>query len=355
MEGELERRAVRLVLACCSPYLTPPADLPPGTATADLVRAADGLGLRAVFAARVPASWGRRRPDLAQWARQARRAAAATTTLVDALRDTALAVARDAGVAAVVLKGALTGPVLYDRREARPSSDVDLQVTPRAAPRMHAVLLRHGFLRLERPGRTGSVSDAFEWPYRPPAGELLLDLHRGPCEPTYFQPDVEGWVARRRAYHTPRGALPGLCPEDLVVATALHAASHGFDLDLRGFLDLAWLTHRRGVDVGASVAQARALGAQVPMWLTLCILRDLLGWPEPGGVLEGLRPGWLRAVFLMGQVGWHRGRPHAYGSDNRARILRGIFPLLPGPGRAASFLGAYVRRRLGDLLGSAQP
>jgi hypothetical protein len=311
-----------------------------------LVQAALRLGVAPCFSARVPAPWHEALPELAAMTRRIRHTAAVRNLVVKATRTRALQVAAHAGVDLVLLKGAVLGPLLYDHPDERAMTDVDVLVSTSGASRLGRALRVAGFARVGRDGGA-HAEDFFEQTYRAPRPYWgLLDVHNHPCERAYFQVDVMQWLERKRAAPTLDGVLPGLSPEDTLLHLALHAASHGFDLDLRTFVDGVRLMARHAPSVGAVAAQASAIGADVPLWLFLSILRDLLGWPDAAGWVERLAPGRWRRAWLKWRVGWERGQLHAYRENNRARIITGIFPLLQSPSRAAAFGGVYLSRRV---------
>ncbi|MEW5854936.1 MAG: nucleotidyltransferase family protein [Myxococcota bacterium] len=340
----------RAVLQVCSPFLSAPAEPPPGVTAEGLVAEAVRLGLAPALAGRVPARWLELLPGLAAPLRRIRQGAVAQALMVDRVRRNVLVLAEEAGVKVAVLKGAFTEPALHGGSGLRVITDVDLLCSADGARMLHETLARHGYRRFGD-ARPASTADAFEWTYQPPGGgPVLVDLHRQPCEPAYFRLDLDGWLTRTRPWPTARGPIPGLCAEDMLMSVAVHAASHGFELDLRTFHDVALLAAGPGVDLGGVVTQARAAGAEVPVWLTLRILVDLFGYVGAEDAAEALAPSWMRQSYLRARIPWVEGRMANWERNNRARIILGIFPLLSGPDRAAGFLRTYARRRVRDLL-----
>jgi len=339
---------LRAVLSAVSPFCT--AVDAAGLHRAAIVDRAAEAGLLASLAHRLPAAW-QRVEGLETALKRVRQREALKATLLHALCNQVLQLAAHHHIRAVVMKGAFTELVLHGGVGHRGFSDVDLLVDPDGARGMHAALLAAGFTRVGLPDRTASVEDAFEWTYLTPLPQrLLVDLHRAPCEPDYVRVDVNAWLRRAERVATDQGERPGLCPEDLLLHLALHAASHAFELNLRTFLDGALLLHQRRVDLDAVVQQARACGAAVPLWLMLNVLAELFCAPVPDAVMRAVAPGRIRQRYLRAHIPWRTGRLAVHGDNNRRRILTGIFPLLDGPGHAARFVGTYLRRRVLDRM-----
>lgn len=136
-----------------------------------------------------------------------------------------------AGMPAMLLKGAALSASLYHRPELRPSSDIDILVHPADAGRAVVVLTEHGC-------RKGAhLLNARFFPDHYYETELFatiphqvrIDLHARPLRPLPYSVwlnDAEFWDDARAVALGPQSALiPS--PENMLIHLAAHAAFHG--------------------------------------------------------------------------------------------------------------------------------
>ena len=153
--------------------------------------------------------------------------AAARCLALDSLAARTADLLTSAGVSTVLLKGPATAArLLGDRRDQRVYTDVDLLVAPDQFAAAQQVLQSNGY----RSGLVGLRDSEWVWherPWRAPAADLTVDLHRGFAgvqDPAAFWAAV--WAARDSlAVAGELIAVPG--PVAAALILALHAASPG--------------------------------------------------------------------------------------------------------------------------------
>ena len=224
--------------------------------------------------------------------------------------DAALALLAEAGIEAVLLKGAALARGVHAEFSSRPMRDLDLLVRPADAWRAQRLFLAAGW-------RADDCGEGAEERYRGHhhlptlvdgrGTELGLELHTG-LFPDGHPFRLEASDVWARSVPLGGGArIPS--PEDLVIHLSLHFAwSHQAGSGAwRCFRDLAALVGEGGVHWSALVELARDARAASCCYWTLRLARAAALVPVPGGVLAELRPrgsdarlGVLERHFLAG-------------------------------------------------------
>jgi hypothetical protein len=238
------------------------------------------------------------------------------------------------GAAVAVLKGIATEARWYDELGQRACRDVDLLLDPGAL------------------GEVGAVVDALDptHGHQTSVASLVsrrllqhVDLHVGPTQvdlhfdvlklgiPTRQAGDV--W-ASTEVIATPHGSLRVLRPEHELVLLLLHLNKDRFAY-LGPFLDIERILTRASLDEGFLRHFVEAEGLDVPVWMSLAAVADVLALD-----LEVTRPTGPRARS------WERlwgGRSRLGGHEGRARA--------PAIGR---LLPAHATGRTADILREAR-
>jgi hypothetical protein len=199
----------------------------------------------------------------------------------------------DAGVPALLVKGAGLARTVYPEPAARPMTDLDLLVRHADGTRAREALLRGGLAPRPPAGRPRSEALFGEELFhaRSGAAVTMVELHTTLDKIARRPVDEAGLFARA----TPAPGLPGLFVpslEDHVLLVALHAATHDFDHPI-AFLDLE-LCLRRGIDEEALVERARAFCLETVMFVALSMLRDLGAASPTPELVARFEPGPLR-------------------------------------------------------------
>jgi hypothetical protein len=244
----------------------------------------------------------------ARWARDLRATRAANLVLSAELARV-LAALHDAGIDALVYKGAAALDGLYGDPGFRPMDDADLLVRPDDRERVTGLLGDLGFAPLQlEVGRLGTVGLALHGArgYRRALGALHadLDLHWHAISDARLRaafPLADDAALWRRARPTTFGGAPALAldPVDAAIVTAAsqllgHPWSHPL-----GYLDLHLVAERlSGGDWEVLVQRAHARGLTGPAYWGLRFAAELFGTTATGA-LAALRPS--RASLWLGE------------------------------------------------------
>jgi len=217
---------------------------------------------------------------------QARAEYAARRVLLQqmAFRELAAAVA-PLGLTLVALKGTHLAAAVYESPAQREMADMDVLTS---ADQLHAVSEVAMQLGYTVPRLGGASHHHLPTMVR---GLVGLELHwqLAPGE-LGVRADVEGLLQRAVALDGVPGAK-GLCTEDLLLHTCLHAADHHvFEMGLRSLCDVQAIVAREGhrIDWRTLTARSRAWGTERGLALVLTLAHRHLGVPVPDLVLQEL-------------------------------------------------------------------
>jgi hypothetical protein len=242
-------------------------------------------------------------PIPAPWLAQAQRRYYATMLRNTALADEllrVLAAFRQAGVAALPVKGLVLAETLYGSLALRPLGDLDVLVRPSDLPRARAALGELGFAQADQPGYENAYHPFHDPPYyrRAAGGPVCLELHWGLWASHFFQLESD-MLWRRAAPARIHGAdLSILSPEDTLLHLAIHRSRSA--LRLRFVCDVAELLrrHHATLDWEYLLAQTQAAGARTTMFYTLALAAELLEAPLPDGLLARLHVSRIKRRLL---------------------------------------------------------
>lgn len=191
-----------------------------------------------------------------------------TLAVLDALRQ--------AGVVPVLLKGYGLAVRLYPEQPlARPSTDVDVLLSPEELQRSRPALARLGLVEVPDPAQHGHHV-AFSGPRGLVEAhfKLLSAMGGGEFdEAALRQRRVTGTLEGREVYY--------LAPDDEFIYLATHAANHGF-LRLGWLVDLERYLAWAPLDFELMARRARAAGFHTAVAQSLALLQSLLGVALPG-------------------------------------------------------------------------
>jgi hypothetical protein len=203
----------------------------------------------------------------------------------------------DAGLRALLVKGAALALTVYPDPAARPMRDLDLLVRPEDEARAVAALVARGGRAHAPGGRAHSAALLGETQIMLPLGALqvLVEVHATLDKIAPRPIDLDAIFSRA----APAPGLPALlvpAPEDHALLLALHAAVSGFAHPI-AFLDLELLL-RRGLDARVLAERARDFGLRAAMFATLSIMRDLGAASLTPDLLARFDPGPARRALL---------------------------------------------------------
>lgn len=208
-----------------------------------------------------------------------------------------LVILAQAGVAAIVLKGAALGDTLYGNSALRPMTDVDLLLRPAEIERTLELLQAQGYAWSEVEPHPGMRLDfENELVLRAPGPTPLpIELHWHLIDSPFYQQRVdEAWfwsTAQRVTLAGSEAQVLGL--EANLLYLSAHYVLHHRAQGMRWLVDIAGLIarHETQIDWPLLLAQARAFCLVTPLQVVLGQLADADAWgvAMPLAVLEEVR------------------------------------------------------------------
>jgi hypothetical protein len=209
-----------------------------------------------------------------------------TTQVVDVL---ALLAAHQ--IRALTYKGPALAQGVYGHLGRRVSNDIDILVDRRDVSRVRPLLLAHGYrLPAQAPRRGGSLlygllpstgRDDTLLPGRP--GQTSVDVHVTFAYWTLgIRLDTDAMRDRACTVGIAGHAVPTLCPEDLLLALAIHGMMHSWHAlrlvsDVDAVMDLV-------SDWDAVVRRAEEARMARVLWVALLLAKQVLGASLPSAV-----------------------------------------------------------------------
>ncbi len=221
-----------------------------------------------------------------------------------------LAVAlQEAGVTAVLLKGAALALTVYPQRAQRTMSDIDLWVPEAQMAAAVTAVTGIGFAvhgKRDRPLALQQLAAGEVQLYRTAWAQGLVELHWSPFPGWWLRrvarPDTQAVWERREKFPLTLGEFYQLGPEDMVLQVALHqvVGSQLGAKPVQGLLDVALTAVARGVDWQVAAQRAREWRVATAVYTVLSLLDELVGVAGVEEALQGLRPSRLRR-WLIGR------------------------------------------------------
>jgi hypothetical protein len=190
------------------------------------------------------------------------------------------------GVAAVPFKGPVLAETVYGDVGLRSFSDLDVLVLAADVPRAKAALASLGYSPsspLSDAEERAYMDSGYEYVFDGPAGRNLLEI-QWRILPRFYAIDFEFGGFFQRASQATLGdrVVKTLCREDLLLVLAVHAAKHGW-ARLIWLRDIAGLVHDHSLDFGWVDRQAKALGIERIVAVSLLLASRLLAVTLPAG------------------------------------------------------------------------
>jgi hypothetical protein len=197
-----------------------------------------------------------------------------------------------AGIKALPYKGPVLAQTLYGDVTQRQFSDLDFLILPKDVPKAKAALFTLGYkseIELSPHLEKAFIENGYEHSFRSPQRSTLLEL-QWRIMPRFYSVDFDVADLFRRADTITFGgtALPSLRPEDLLLALCAHAAKHVW-LRLSWLCDIAQLAKSPCLDWNAIQVEAKRLGIERIVTLTLLLSHRLMGTPLPEYFLPNCR------------------------------------------------------------------
>ncbi|HPN54099.1 MAG TPA: nucleotidyltransferase family protein [Anaerolineaceae bacterium] len=201
----------------------------------------------------------------------------------------------EAGVAVILLKGVYLADAIYGSLALRPMGDIDLLVRQGDLKTAGALMTQLGYQPLNP-----YDAENEDWKQHLPSfskpGALPVEIHWTIMDPEVFElPPAELAGLWQRAREVKVNGLPALTlsAEDMFLHLCLHISSHHqFVVGLNHLLDLQLVMRREpDLDWKALAQRARIWGGANGLYLTLRVLREVLGVDVPTQALALLNPG----------------------------------------------------------------
>jgi hypothetical protein len=190
----------------------------------------------------------------------------------------------------VLLKGSASAHTLYSQSTERERRDLDLLVVGDAFGAAARSLREGGWRDL--------AAEKLPWWAKRPEGryEITLvgpegvevDLHRRLSLYRHFPIDLQGIAQRAQILEDGPFHLPD--PVDLALHTALHAASTGFRVPLKSWLDLKLLAQAPTFDWESFAGRALSWRIDTAAWAALGVIESFFAVSIPKAVIEQLGP-----------------------------------------------------------------
>jgi hypothetical protein len=188
------------------------------------------------------------------------------------------------GIEVMPYKGVVLSQTLYGDMALRQSGDMDLLVHASDLPRAKKKVCELGYkphLTLSEAAERAYVRSGYECTFDHAGGRNLLELQWA-LQPNFYSVDFDVSGVFRRAVTVSVAGRQAKTPspEDLLLILSLHAAKHVWGR-LIWLCDIAQITKRPDLNWDWITSQAKALGIERIMHVTLLLAKSLLGAEIP--------------------------------------------------------------------------
>ena len=188
------------------------------------------------------------------------------------------------GIEVMPYKGVVLSQILYGDMALRQSGDMDLLLHASDLPRTKKKVSELGYtsnLTLSEAAERAYVRSGYECTFDHAGGRNLLELQWA-LQPNFYSVDfdLDGVFSRAMTVSVAGRQAKTPSPEDLLLILSLHAAKHVWGR-LIWLCDIAQITKRPDVNWDWINSQAKALGIERIMHVTLLLAKSLLGAEIP--------------------------------------------------------------------------
>ncbi len=197
-----------------------------------------------------------------------------------------------AHIAHAFLKGALIDAVFFDGRGVREVADIDVLIHRADDVLAWRAMVGAGYHRFVPASSSATDDAAKERLHRREDGRpgFDVDLHLGLINEPPFHDFAVDALRRRVVYATSVGAIPGLCPEDMLVHMGGNVGGDWLGAHAKLAGDTALLLGRFSIDLATVASRARRAGCDVALWALLRVAAERHGARVPAWLLAELAP-----------------------------------------------------------------
>jgi hypothetical protein len=272
-------------------------------------------------------------------------------------RDRVLTQLADADVGPVVLlKGSVTGWLVYPDPMLRPMHDIDILLPDERIEQAADILTAAGYREIDNfKGRRVSGKSYFERVFArelvPNRVNQVIELHSAFAQRTRYPIDYSAVIGRAIRFTDGGPGAFRLDEADQLIHLAIHLALDQFQGPLKHLLGLHLWIERGRFAWDDVVAKVRVWGAAGTVFTALRLSHEVFGTQIPDDVLASLKPGPIRERYLRW---WHTpsaDRLVRFEVPIRRAQLIALPSLLDTAAQRARFLGHYAALRVLDALG----
>lgn len=204
------------------------------------------------------------------------------------------------GIEAIPYKGVVLSEIYYGDIAMRQAGDIDLFVHAEDVARIKGAMRDLGFsprTRIPPNAEAAYLAPGYECTFDSTSGKNLLELQWA-LQPRFYAVDfdMEG-LFRRSVNVTVAGqSVKTPCDEDLLIVLSVHAAKHAWE-KLIWLFDIAQIMKRKSVNWDQVQSQARELGIERILHLTLLLIDRLLACELPSPVQNAIAADRSAQVF----------------------------------------------------------
>jgi hypothetical protein len=196
------------------------------------------------------------------------------------------------GVEAIAYKGIAFSEIYYGDMALRQAGDMDFFIRPTDVGRIKSAVRDLGYaprVTIPKNAEADYIAAGYEATFDSAAGKNLLELQWA-LQPRFYAVDydMEGLFQRAVTATVAGRSVKTPSPEDLLIVLSVHAAKHVWGR-LIWMCDIAQILKRGGLDCDFMQSQARTLGIERILHITLLLTKRLLGSEIPAALEEAVR------------------------------------------------------------------
>jgi Uncharacterised nucleotidyltransferase len=195
-------------------------------------------------------------------------------------------------VEVVPYKGVVMSEVYYGDMALRQSGDMDLFVRKQDVARIKTVVRDFGYtprVFVPEDAEEDYIASGYECTFDSPAGKNLLELQWA-LQPRFYAVDfdMDGLFERAVSVTFAGRTVKTPSPEDLLLVLSMHAAKHVWGRII-WLCDISQILKRADLNWGWILSQARSLGIERILHITLLLADRLLGPAIPSTLEASIR------------------------------------------------------------------